>query len=47
MAALTGGVIAAGLWIGPGEGVTAGVLLAFLFLVNLLVTPLQNLVEIL
>lgn len=47
VAVLTGGVIAAGLWIGPDQGVTAGVLLAFLFLVNLLVTPVQNLVEIL
>jgi putative ABC transport system ATP-binding protein len=46
-AALTAMVIAVGLLIGPEGGVTAGVLLAFLFLVNLLVAPIQTLVEIL
>src|SRR5690606_989461 len=47
-ASLTAGVIAAGLFLGSGgEGVTAGVLLAFLFLVNLLIEPVQSLVEIL
>jgi putative ABC transport system ATP-binding protein len=40
-------VIAAGLWLGPEEGITVGVLLAFLFLVNLLIAPIQTLVEIL
>lgn len=43
-AALTAGVIVAGLFMG---GVSAGVLLAFLFLVNLLIEPVQSLVEIL
>ncbi len=46
-AALTAAVIAAGLLLGPEQGVTAGVLLAFLFLVNLLVEPVQSMVEIL
>lgn len=46
-AALTAGVVAAGLLLGAGRGVTAGVLLAFLFLVNLLIEPVQSLVEIL
>lgn len=46
-AALTAGVVAAGLLLGAGQGVTAGVLLAFLFLVNLLIEPVQSLVEIL
>jgi putative ABC transport system ATP-binding protein len=46
-AALTAIVIAFGLLMGPESGVTAGVLLAFLFLVNLLVAPIQTLVEIL
>jgi putative ABC transport system ATP-binding protein len=39
--------MAAGLLMGPEQGITAGVLLAFLFLVNLLVEPVQHLVEIL
>ncbi len=42
---LTAGVIAAGIWLGPEAGVTPGSLLAFLFLVNLLVDPVQTLVE--
>ena len=46
-AALTAVVIAVGLLLGPDQGVTAGVLLAFLFLVNLLIAPVQTLVEIL
>ncbi len=46
-ALLTVLVIAAGLWMGPDQGVTAGVLLAFLFLVNLLILPVQIMVEIL
>ncbi len=46
-AALTSVVIAVGLLMGPEQGITAGVLLAFLFLVNLLIAPVQTLVEIL
>lgn len=46
-AALTAGVIVGGLFIGVRGGVTAGVLLAFLFLVNLLISPVQMIVEIL
>ena len=46
-AGLTAVVIAVGILIGPDQGVTAGVLLAFLFLVNLLIAPVQSLVEIL
>jgi len=46
-ASLTALVIAVGLIMGPGEGITVGVLLAFLFLVNLLIAPIQTLVEIL
>jgi ATP-binding cassette, subfamily B, bacterial len=46
-AGLTAAVVAVGLLMGPEEGITAGVLLAFLFLVNLLVAPVQTLVEIL
>lgn len=42
---LTAGVVAAGVLLGPDAGVTAGGLLAFLFLVNLLVQPVQTLVE--
>jgi putative ABC transport system ATP-binding protein len=42
---LTAAVVAAGVWLGVGDGVTAGSLLAFLFLVNLLVQPVQTLVE--
>ncbi|HSG78100.1 MAG TPA: ABC transporter ATP-binding protein [Acidimicrobiia bacterium] len=43
--AITASVIAVGVWLGAGAGVTAGTLLAFLFLVNLLVGPIQMLVE--
>ncbi|NNF64839.1 MAG: ABC transporter ATP-binding protein [Acidimicrobiia bacterium] len=46
-AALTAGVVVGGLLLGVGGGVTAGVLLAFLFLVNLLISPVQMMVEIL
>lgn len=42
---LTAAVIAAGIWLGPRAGMTVGDLLAFLFLVNLLVQPVQTLVE--
>lgn len=50
-ASLTAAVVAAGLILGSGStiaaGITSGVLLAFLFLVNLLIEPVQSLVEIL
>lgn len=46
-ASLTAGVVVAGLLLGNDSGVTAGVLIAFLFLVNLLIEPVQSLVEIL
>jgi putative ABC transport system ATP-binding protein len=46
-ASLTAVVIAVGLVMGPEQGITAGVLLAFLFLVNLLIGPVQTMVEIL
>lgn len=46
-ASLTAAVVAVGLLMGPEQGITAGVLLAFLFLVNLLIAPVQTLVEIL
>lgn len=46
-AILTAVVIAAGLLLGPDQGITVGTLLAFLFLVNLLIAPVQILVEIL
>ncbi len=50
-ASLTAAVVAAGLILGSGSGlgtgITPGVLLAFLFLVNLLIEPVQSLVEIL
>jgi ATP-binding cassette, subfamily B, bacterial len=42
---LTAGVVAVGVLFGAEAGVTAGGLLAFLFLVNLLVQPVQTLVE--
>ncbi|MBN2114371.1 MAG: ABC transporter ATP-binding protein [Acidimicrobiia bacterium] len=42
---ITAAVIGVGVWLGPGRGVTAGSLLAFLFLVNLLVEPVQMVVE--
>jgi len=43
--AITASVIAVGVALGPSAGVTAGTLVAFLFLVNLLVDPVQMLVE--
>ena len=46
-ASLTAAVVAVGLILGVGGGITPGVLLAFLFLVNLLIEPVQSLVEIL
>jgi putative ABC transport system ATP-binding protein len=46
-ASLTALVIVVGLAMGPDQGITAGVLIAFLFLVNLLIQPIQTLVEIL
>jgi putative ABC transport system ATP-binding protein len=46
-AVLTAVVIVAGLLMGPDRGISAGELLAFMFLVNLLVSPVQMLVEIL
>jgi ATP-binding cassette subfamily B protein len=46
-AALTSVVVVVGLLMGPDQGITVGVLLAFLFLVNLLIAPVQTLVEIL
>ncbi|HLU30585.1 MAG TPA: ABC transporter ATP-binding protein [Acidimicrobiia bacterium] len=46
-ASLTAGVVVVGVLLGVGGGVTAGVLIAFLFLVNLLIEPVQSLVEIL
>jgi putative ABC transport system ATP-binding protein len=42
---LTAAVVAAGILLGPATGLTAGSLVAFLFLVNLLVEPVQTLVE--
>ncbi len=42
---LTATVIGAGIVLGAGGGISAGTLLAFLFLVNLLVDPIQVLVE--
>jgi putative ABC transport system ATP-binding protein len=42
---LTALVVAAGIVLGVDQGVTAGTLVAFLFLVNLLVQPVQTLVE--
>jgi putative ABC transport system ATP-binding protein len=43
--AITASVVAVGVILGAAEGVTAGTLLAFLFLVNLLVEPVQMMVE--
>ena len=43
--AITAAVIVAGVLWGPALGLSAGTLLAFLFLVNLLVMPVQTLVE--
>jgi ATP-binding cassette subfamily B protein len=42
---ITAAVVGVGVWLGAGRGVTAGSLLAFLFLVNLLVEPVQMVVE--
>jgi ATP-binding cassette, subfamily B, bacterial len=42
---ITAGVIAGGVLLGQDGGITAGTLLALLFLVNLLVQPVQTLVE--
>jgi ABC-type multidrug transport system fused ATPase/permease subunit len=42
---LTAVIIAAGIKIGGVEGMTAGTLIAFLFLVNLLIEPMQVVVE--
>ena len=42
---LTAGVVAAGVLLGVDAGLSAGELLAFLFLVNLLVMPVQVMVE--
>ena len=42
---ITAAVIGVGVWLGAGRGVSAGSLLAFLFLVNLLVEPVQMMVE--
>ncbi|MDX1691704.1 MAG: ABC transporter ATP-binding protein [Acidimicrobiia bacterium] len=42
---ITATVIGIGVWLGVTSGVSAGTLLAFLFLVNLLVGPVQMLVE--
>ncbi|MPZ52772.1 MAG: ATP-binding cassette domain-containing protein, partial [Acidimicrobiia bacterium] len=44
---VTAGVLAVGLTVGQTWGMTAGTLLAFLFLVNLLIDPLLMLVEML
>jgi ATP-binding cassette subfamily B protein len=42
---ITAAVVGLGIWLGVGRGVSAGNLLAFLFLVNLLVEPVQMMVE--
>ena len=42
---LTAALVAAGIWIGVSMGMTAGTLVAFLFLANLLIEPLQIVVE--
>ena len=44
-AGITAMVIAVGIVLGAAEGTTAGALLAFLFLVNLMIEPIQTLVE--
>ncbi|MGQ0849853.1 MAG: ABC transporter ATP-binding protein [Actinomycetota bacterium] len=44
-ASITAAVIAAGVLLGAARGTTAGTLLAFLFLVNLMIEPIQTLVE--
>jgi putative ABC transport system ATP-binding protein len=43
--ALTAALVVAGILIGVGEGLSAGMLVAFLFLANLLIEPLQLVVE--
>jgi len=43
--AITAAVIAVGMFLGVASGVSAGALVAFLFLVNLLVDPVQLMVE--
>ena len=42
---ITAAVIGVGVWLGAAGGVTVGSLVAFLFLVNLLVEPVQMMVE--
>jgi putative ABC transport system ATP-binding protein len=44
-ASITGAVIVVGVLLGAGSGTSAGTLLAFLFLVNLMIEPIQTLVE--
>jgi ATP-binding cassette subfamily B protein len=44
-AGITAAVIAVGVLMGAAEGTSAGTLLAFLFLVNLMIEPIQTLVE--
>ena len=44
-ASITAAVIAVGVLLGAASGTTAGTLLAFLFLVNLMIEPIQTLVE--
>jgi putative ABC transport system ATP-binding protein len=44
-AGITATVIAVGVLLGAARGTTAGTLLAFLFLVNLMIEPIQTLVE--
>ena len=39
-------VVAAGVWLGPGSGLSAGRLVAFLFLVNLFLDPVAEFTEI-
>lgn len=43
--AITAAVVAAGIWLGLAGSVTSGVLVAFVFLVALLVDPVQTMVE--
>jgi putative ABC transport system ATP-binding protein len=43
--ALTAGIVVGGILIGTSQGMTAGTLIAFLFLTNLLIEPLQIVVE--
>jgi putative ABC transport system ATP-binding protein len=43
--ALTAGIVVGGILIGTSQGMTAGTLVAFLFLTNLLIEPLQIVVE--